>query len=67
MNFMTFHFIIPNCELLFFRGVGIPPARYSSGETTIHIVVSKSVRTHKNSKNQESAKETGVMAHVQML
>jgi hypothetical protein len=33
MNFMTFHsvgnFIIPTDELMFFRGVGIPPTRLS--------------------------------------
>ena len=32
MNFMTFHnigtFIIPTDELIFFRGVGIPPTRF---------------------------------------
>ena len=33
MNFMTFHsvgnFIIPTDEVIFFRGVGIPPTRWS--------------------------------------
>ena len=47
MNFMTFHMlvgnvIIPIDELIFFRGVGIPPTRYNMLRKSVRAGITRS-------------------------